>query len=923
MRPEPLDESEVRDALQYIRPDSDRPQWMSVAAALKDEFGEDGKDLFIAWSEGAVDYDKGATDSTWRSVAPGHYTLGTVIKLAQDGGWQRRRRELTAEERRQLNREHEARRRARQAEIEADAARSVRMQETVAEACEMILDEHTHHLGRSEYLGAKGVGAHGIRFFKRSVLLVIDDREDRERCEIRTGEAVREFFQQLPKPRPEWLSFLRMTYGSIAMPLRDVDGELWCLQVINGQAKKLFPKYARKKGNFHLLGSIGEGPVGFAEGYATAAMVHELTGWPVVTCVDSGNMKTVADHVLARFPGAEPVWLSDNDAPNPQTGVRAGQAATAACLERHGGVVLMPDHTIETEWCGDWNDLAHALGREVTRQALLSQYQLEMAKREATAEPPNSPAPSEQPAALEAPDLDRALARFAWTVPDGKIWDAEMSALISQQVARTWLGKDVFKAWLDHPERRSVAQADVVPLAERAAEAEKMAAKEAAREARIEAAQQGGGGVLGEALNRYVLLYPSQSVWDRHRREIVALNDLKPKLAGWYTNWLEHPLRQELDRDRLVFDPAGQHADDEGYLNMFRGLPLAPRSDPEKCRRIRELILHLCNQERYIAHWLMCWLAYPLQAVGSKMASAVLMHSEIHGTGKSLLFEEVIKPLYGEYGATLGQHQLESQYTDWRSQKLFGLFEEVFSRDQKYSHTGTLKHMITGNTHRIEKKFVSGWEEANHMNAVFLSNEIQPFPVEPSDRRMLVIWPRTKLGEDLKQGVLEEIANGGVEAFYGYLLALPLEIQEQRDDGQVYVKFGHHSEPPMTVAKQRLIDFGRPSWDTFHHKWHHGELDVPYQTCLSDDLYAVYNRWCSRRREHAISQTKFSTMLASREEKVPRVRYKSMGNSGKKGTFFWVETGCPRKDGESQEEWLGRCVDVFRAAMRREMDDDQ
>ena len=83
-------------------------------------------------------------------------------------------------------------------------------------------------------------------------------------------------------------------------------------------------------------------------------------------------------------------------------------------------------------------------------------------------EPPDdSPAPSQEPAALTAPDLDQALQRFAWTVPDGKIWDAAHSRIMSQQVCRTWLGKDVFNGWKDHPERRAVAHADVAPLAAR------------------------------------------------------------------------------------------------------------------------------------------------------------------------------------------------------------------------------------------------------------------------------------------------------------------------------------------------------------------------------------------------------------------------------------------------------------------------
>ena len=340
---EPLSESEAREALQYVSPDCDRDTWFSVVGAIKDHFGEGGQQLCDDWSQGGQRYNKADFKATWRSARAGHYTIATLIKLAKDAGWQRRSGPLTPDERRRLNQEHEARRVARQAEIEADAARLVRMQEAVAHACRTILEEHTHHLGTSEYLGRKGVGAHGVRFFKRSVLLVIDDREGHECCEIRTGEGVRDFFRQLPKPRPEHLSFLRMTFGSIAIPLTDLEGVLWCLQVINGQGTKLFPKYSRKKGCFHLIGELGsDGPLGFAEGYATAATVHELTGWPVVVCVDSGNMAAVAEELLPGGDRVEPIWLADNDPVNPQTGKRAGQDAVDRCVSRHGGVALVP-----------------------------------------------------------------------------------------------------------------------------------------------------------------------------------------------------------------------------------------------------------------------------------------------------------------------------------------------------------------------------------------------------------------------------------------------------------------------------------------------------------------------------------------------------------------------------------------------------
>ena len=341
---EPLPIHEAEQGLLYISPDCDRDTWFSIAGALKDEYGEAGFELFDSWSQQGQSFDKGACKSTWRSAKAGHYTIGTLIKLAVQGGWQRPRRKLTAEERRTLRAEQERRRKERQAEVEKDEKRHLAMQEAVSDACWAIWQEHTHAIGSSPYLGKKGVGAHGIRFFKLSVLLVIDDMECR--CQVLTGIAVREFFRTLPRPKPEHISFLRFSHETIAVPLVDIDGKLWAIQSINGLGTKLFPKYGRKRGCFHLFGSLkGAELVGFSEGYATSASAFELgSGWPVVACFDSGNMLTVGKAFLEAgwLEGKTPVWMADNDKLNPKTGKRAGQDAAAKCQAELGGVVHLP-----------------------------------------------------------------------------------------------------------------------------------------------------------------------------------------------------------------------------------------------------------------------------------------------------------------------------------------------------------------------------------------------------------------------------------------------------------------------------------------------------------------------------------------------------------------------------------------------------
>lgn len=523
----------------------------------------------------------------------------------------------------------------------------------------------------------------------------------------------------------------------------------------------------------------------------------------------------------------------------------------------------------------DFNDLLIEKGEEEVRRQLLSAMNNEAANDSGIPSGEIPPAPSYSGEAL---DLEVLLKRFSFLMPDGKVWDRSKRRVVKDAAFKKMVTEKVYQQWLNHEDRLTEEQEDIADLQA--------------------AAQKKGVRGLSVALDRYVYLYPTDSVWDRQRCDIVPMSALKYAIADCYSFWLAHPERMQIDKNNLVFDP-GNFLDAETHINMFTGIKMQPRQDPVVASPVFKLVSHLCNGDQATYKFLLDWIAYPLQFPGSKMASAILMHSETHGSGKSLFFEEFVKAIYGEFGATLGQHQLESQYTDWRSRLLFALFEEIFSRDQKYSHTGTIKHMITGKTHRVEKKFVSGWEEANYMNGVFLSNEIQPFPLEPSDRRFLVIWPETKLPDDLKADVMFSLANGGVEAFYYELLNRDLSGMTT------------HTEPPITKAKESLIDFGRTIWDVFYRDWQSGALEFPYTTCLLKDLYRAYTLYCKDGNESCMGKKKFSDFISSRLRKRDGVHY-IIGSIRSKGLIFEVGR---QPEGLTQEEWYGRSIKDFKDAL--------
>ena len=162
----------------------------------------------------------------------------------------------------------------------------------------------------------------------------------------------------------------------LVVPIRDIDGTLHDLEFIAPDGKKRLLKGAAKKGNFHLIGTVhasadASGTVGLssealakedvvaiAEGYATGASVHEVTGYPVAVAFDAANLVPVAETIRKKCPDCLIIIAGDND----KSGVGQDKARAAAAAS--GGKELIPERP--SDWPDDWNsyDWNDAHGRE-------------------------------------------------------------------------------------------------------------------------------------------------------------------------------------------------------------------------------------------------------------------------------------------------------------------------------------------------------------------------------------------------------------------------------------------------------------------------------------------------------------------------------------------------------------------------------
>ncbi|WP_317201463.1 DUF5906 domain-containing protein [Janthinobacterium sp.] len=811
-------------ALSFVSP-CDRDVWVRMGMALKAEFGEDARDVWLTWSAEYDGFDAGAAASSWRSFKNGgKIGIGSLFAAAQAEGFKFDQAgvEVSPEK---LAADRLART-ERDAKAEADrlaraAAAGVRAQAQWRMAAKT---------GESPYLAGKLVEAEACRYTGAGGIIVPFMRYDFEPARMVGKQAI------------------------------DAAG----VKKNSGGMDKLAA--ACRLGDVPQDGD----DIGIGEGYATGLSVRMATqrAFAYYMAIDAGNLPHVARLLRAKFPSSRLLIFADDDYLTGGAGViKAEQAATAV----GNAVVLVPAITAPRRATKkdeslpkltDFNDLhvAQSLA-EVTAQiaAALAAPAVDrgapVPHDDGAAGEPPIPAPlaSDDPVGINIPTAEALIAHFSIIYPTTDIWDGLRKQRMKRSAFNAWVGKDLAAAWEKDGRRRTILRDSLPVLVGGRA-----------------IPGGAGGGKLGEMLDNITLLRGTETVWDAIGQQVMTLGAVRADYTADLTSkWQEHALRKTVEAKNLVFDPT-QRADPVTHVNIFLGWPLIPKADADLVLPILALLESLCGAEDNVDDcvvWILRWLAYPLQNPGAKMQTALLMFGEKQGTGKSLFFQDVMGPIYGDYGTVASQHQLDSSFTAWRSAKLFVLFEEVLSREDKYSHNGTLKYMITGKSMSINQKNLPERTEQNHLNAAFLSNEPQPIPIELEDRRFMVIEARNKQPEAFYNAVTDSIARGGLAAFYDFLLAFPM-------DG-----FNAHTKPMMTLAKERVIEFGLNGWMSFHRSWKDGYLSAPYCSCLSEDLYTIYRRWCDRSGEKPLTLCKFAGLIASREHKVKRSV--AVGSKGK------------------------------------------
>lgn len=332
------DKDEIRNALDHIKP-QEREIWFRMGGALKTELGEDGFEIWDTWAQKDPEgYNANASKATWKSMKPGRVHIESLYFEARRSGWQPGK-EFTPPSPQEKAAQAEQRRLAEQKALEERVQEAAEAKARAQERWDKAKPANPKH----PYLVAKGI----------------------------TSAAV--------------IGTLRQDGNQLLVPMRQ-NKEITMLQAIGPNGFKSFDKGGELVGSAFLIGhpsqATTERGVLVAEGFATAASLHQATGQPVLAAFTAYNLKNVAESLKDKMPDIPVTFCADNDS----NGVGIRYAEESAEIMGDRAQAIMPEFT-DRDFAeyrqkhgpeaipSDFNDLAQVRGLDALREIIVDQQQ--------------------------------------------------------------------------------------------------------------------------------------------------------------------------------------------------------------------------------------------------------------------------------------------------------------------------------------------------------------------------------------------------------------------------------------------------------------------------------------------------------------------------------------------------------------------
>lgn len=230
----------------------------------------------------------------------------------------------------------------------------------------------------------------------------------------------------------------------------------------------------------------------------------------------------------------------------------------------------------------------------------------------------------------------------------------------------------------------------------------------------------------------------------------------------------------------LVFDPDDMvRVDSQNRMvNKFQPTSVmlnvgkAPKAVPPT---INKVLTHALGSDKEIVKHFINWLATIVQTRDRTRTAWVLHGTE--GTGKGLLINNIIKPMFGSHVSLRRMEELNEKYNHFMEGSFLVFVDEVQTKalQNEQGVMAKLRNFITEETVPIRQMYANAIEVRNYTNWIFSSNMSDPVSIKRGDRRFNV-GKYQPIRLEMTDAEVEKIAKE-VQAFYNYLYDYPADFE--------------------------------------------------------------------------------------------------------------------------------------------------
>jgi hypothetical protein len=397
-------------------------------------------------------------------------------------------------------------------------------------------------------------------------------------------------------------------------------------------------------------------------------------------------------------------------------------------------------------------------------------------------------------------------------------------------------------------------------------------------------------------------------IYDAGSNKIVKLAQAKSETQlRHFMKQHGQPIGDFIPDWEIIFDPHAGYVIDQKNKKLNVYMPSKYFSEPPKevsniPPTIERIIFHAVGSDKDVMEHFLNWLAVIVQNLGMTQTAWVLHGTQ--GTGKGVMFNHILTPLFGPYNVTSRRmEELGSDFTEFMKNKFIVFIDEVNSGSTIFHEriAAKLKNLIVEPRISVREMYKPSVVMSNFCNLIFASNSPRPVAIAPDDRRFNV----AKYQEDPIEITSDEIAILALELpdFYGYLMTRAADTDIAR-------------MPIITEDRKRIINLSRASIDIAIEALKNGdfhffeEMLVERTEILSPRIQVAYDqyralieelketkrakltrdeliiifRWCVDKIPEA--PNKFTSMLSHHG-----LRLKPLWNAEKKTSFRGFDVG--------------------------------